>query len=511
MTATTAGRAASPPTLPMTRTQVALSSVGCLVTLLLSLLDTNIVGAVTYPMVRELDPVHGVAHLPWLVIGYTLADCVVLPIYGKLADTYGAKRIYLVALSVFIVGSALCGLSVNLTELIAFRTLQGIGGGGLISTTMVILGLLQRGSDQADGKPGTMRTSMGGVMVGVGMALGPTVGGIVAQHLGWRWAFYLNLPLAGIALVIACTALRLPPVTSVRHRIDLIGATLIAAAATALLLVTEWGGKQYAWQSPVIIGLLVAGLVLLVAFFRRQATAAEPIIPLALFRNTAFRLMSALSVFAGLGLTGSLVYLSLVNQLGRGMTVLQAGLWMLAMAAGFLAAAMVSGAILARWGKYRYLLVLGNATTTVAMALFALTTSSASWPLWLGTSLFLLGFGLGQNIGIGVTYAQNSVDVEYIGSATTALRFLQQLGAAFGAALMGAIMNQLLSVRLTGAAAAANSDGQLDTAIFTRLPAAAQHTIAAVFTTSVGTLFLISAAIMVIPLVLSCFVTEPRR
>lgn len=133
-------------------------------------------GAVTYPMVRDLDPVHGVAHLPWLVIGYTLADCVVLPIYGKLADAYGAKRIYLVALSVFIVGSALCGLSTNLTELIAFRTLQGFGGGGLIATTMVILGLLQRGTDQATGQQGTMRTSMGGVMVGVGMALGPTVG-----------------------------------------------------------------------------------------------------------------------------------------------------------------------------------------------------------------------------------------------------------------------------------------------------------------------------------------------
>jgi MFS family permease len=162
--------------MPMTRTQLALSNVGCLVTLLLSLLDANIVGAVTYPMVHDLDPVHGVAHLPWLVIGYTLADCVVLPIYGKLADAYGAKRIYLVALSVFIVGSALCGLSTNLTELIAFRTLQGFGGGGLIATTMVILGLLQRGTDQATGQQGTMRTSMGGVMVGVGMALGPTVG-----------------------------------------------------------------------------------------------------------------------------------------------------------------------------------------------------------------------------------------------------------------------------------------------------------------------------------------------
>jgi MFS family permease len=358
--------------MPMTRTQLALSNVGCLVTLLLSLLDTNIVGAVTYPMVRDLDPVHGVAHLPWLVIGYTLADCVVLPIYGKLADAYGAKRIYLVALSVFIVGSALCGLSTNLTELIAFRTLQGFGGGGLIATTMVILGLLQRGTDQATGKQGTMRTSMGGVMVGVGMALGPTVGGIVAQHLGWRWAFYLNLPLACVALVIACTALRLPPVTSTRHRLDLIGATLIAAAATALLLVTEWGGKQYSWRSPVIIGLLVVGLVLLAAFLRRQATATEPIIPLA-------------------------------------------------MAAGFLAAAVVSRAILARWGKYRHLLVLGNATTTIAMAVFALTTGSGIWALWLGVSLFLLGFGLGQNIGIGVTYAQNSVDVEHIGSATTAL------------------------------------------------------------------------------------------
>jgi predicted MFS family arabinose efflux permease len=251
--------------------------------------------------------------------------------------------------------------------------------------------------------------------------------------------------------------------------------------------------------------------VLLAAFFRRQATAAEPIIPPALFRSRAFRLMSALSVFAGLGLTGSLVYLGLANQIGRGLSVLQAGLWMLAMAAGFLAAAMVSGAILARWGKYRYLLVLGNATTAVAMALFALTTNSTIWPLWLGSSLFLLGFGLGQNIGIGVTYAQNSVDVRYIGSATTALRFLQQLGAAFGAALMGAIMNQLLSVRLTGAASAANSNGQLNTAIFTQLPPGQQHAVAQVFISSVGTLFAISAALMLIPLVLSCFVTEPTR
>ncbi|HEX4226358.1 MAG TPA: MFS transporter [Pseudonocardiaceae bacterium] len=495
----------------MTKTQVTLSSVGCLVTLLLSLLDANIVGAVTYPMVRDLDPAHGVAHLPWLVIGYTLADCVVLPIYGKLADIHGAKRIYLAALSIFIAGSALCGLSTNLVELIGFRTLQGIGGGGLISTTMVILGLLQRGSDERTGKQGTARNSMGGVMVGLGMALGPTVGGIVAEHLGWRWAFYLNLPLAGLALIIAVTALHLPPVTSIRHRIDFTGAALIAGAASALLLVTEWGGKQYPWGSAIIVGLIVAGVLLLAAFFRRQATAAEPIIPPALFRSPAFRMMTALSVFAGLGLSGSLVYLGLSNQLGRGMSVLQAGLWMLAMAAGFVAAALVSGAVLARWGRYRNLLVLGNGVTALAMGVFAVTTNTAAWPLWLGLSLFLLGFGLGQNIGVGVTYAQNSVGVEYIGSATTALRFLQQLGAAFGAALMGAVLNLLLTARLTGPAAAANSDGQLDVAIFAGLPAAKQHAVATVFTSSVGTLFGISAVVMLIPFVLACFVREPNR
>ncbi|HEX3783070.1 MAG TPA: MFS transporter [Pseudonocardiaceae bacterium] len=496
-------------TIPMTRAQLTLSTVGCLVTLLLSLLDTNIVGAVSYPMVRDLDPVHGVAHLPLLVIGYTLADCVVLPSYGKLADNYGAKRIYLIALSIFIAGSALCGLSTSLVELIGFRTLQGIGGGGLISTTMVILGLIQRGSNERTGRQGTTTNGMGGVLIGVGMALGPTVGGVVAEHLGWRWAFYLNLPLAGAALVLAVTALRLPPVRAFSHRIDFLGAALIAGSASALLLVTEWGGKQYPWNSAPIIGLTAAGVVLLIAFFRRQARADEPIIPLALSGNPAFRTMAALSVFAGIGLTGSLVYLGLYNQLGRGLSVLQSGLWMLVLAAGFVAAPLASGAILARWGRYRNLLVLGNGLTALAMALFAMSTHTQDWQLWLGISLFALGFGLGQNVGIGITYAQKSVDIEHIGSATTALRFLQQLGAAFGAALMGAIMNQLLATRLTGPASAANSAGQLNTAIFGSLPAPQRHAVADAFMSSIGTLFVVSAVIMLIPFALAFFVRQP--
>src|SRR6185437_9681896 len=237
----------------MTERQKKLALLACLLTIVLAILDQNIVSAATVKIVRDLDPVHGLERLPWLVTAYGLAATAALPLYGKLCDVYGAKRVFVAAIAVFLAGSALCGMAQSMAELIAFRAVQGIGGGGLMSVTMVVI------AQMADAKKRAGQSGMAGLVAGLGMVVGPLVGGLLADSASWRWIFYVNLPLGAVALTIAATALHLP-VHGRRHRIDFFGAGLVAAAASVLLLITEWGGRSYPWSSARIVGLIALGL-----------------------------------------------------------------------------------------------------------------------------------------------------------------------------------------------------------------------------------------------------------
>ncbi|MFJ9692581.1 MFS transporter [Kitasatospora sp. NPDC101183] len=490
----------------MSRRHVVIAAVGCFATLLLGLLDQNIVSAVSWTMVKDLDPLHGVDHLPWLLTAYTLADCVVLPLYGKLADVYGAKRVYLLALGVFLTGSVLCGLARNMAELIAFRALQGVGGGGLMSVTMVVLGLLVRpgGTGEQEG-PG--RAGMGGIMVGLGIVLGPAAGGLVADHLSWRWVFYINVPLGVAAFVTSVLLVRLP-VAPVGHRIDFLGAGLVAAAASALLMISQWGGRDYAWTSPTIEGLGIAAAVLLAAFLRRQRTAQEPIFTPALLRNPVFRVMVPLGFFGGVGLAGSVAYMAGYLQEARGMTPAGAGLLFLPMAVGMTVVGALSGRATARAaGRYRYQLLAGHLLVAGAMVVFS--TLGTGTPLWiLALGLFLLGLGLGLCLGIGLMITQRAVDPGHLGVATTSVRFAQQLGASAGLALFGTVLNRELASKLSSAAGAADAGGRLNTAALPTLGPEQRHAALEALVSSTHTVFAIAACVMAVPAALSMLLRE---
>ncbi|MGW7008434.1 MFS transporter [Streptomyces sp. NPDC054933] len=492
----------------MSRRHLLIAITGCFATLLLGLLDQNIVSAVSWTVVKDLDPVHGVAHLPWLLTAYTLADCIVLPLYGKLADVYGAKRVYLWSLGIFLVGSALCGLAQNIAELIAFRALQGVGGGGLMSVTMVVLGLLVRPAE-GDQPEDQGKAGMGGIMVGLGIVLGPGVGGLVATHLNWRWVFYINLPL-GIAAFVTSLMLVKLPVTPIKRRIDFVGAGLIAATASVLLMVSQWGGKEYPWGSPTIEGLGAAGLVLLALFIWRQMTADEPIVTLSLLRNPAIRIMMPLGFFGGIGLAGSVAYMAGYLQEARGMTPTKAGLMLFPMAVGMIIVGLLSGKAMARMaGRQRYQLFAGHVLIALAMLIFSgLGTDTSLWELSAG--LFLLGIGLGLCLGIGLMITQSVVDAHDLGVATTSQRFVQQLGASAGLAMFGTLLNRELAARLNSSAGAADAHGQLNTAAMATLTPEQRHAALEAIVSSTHMVFLVAACVMAVPAVLSLFLKERR-
>lgn len=495
----------------MSKNMVILAALGCFVTLLLAILDINIVSSVAWKMAKDLDPVHGIDLLPWMVTSYALADCVVVPLYGKLADVYGAKRIYVSALVIFLIGSSLCGIAQNMVELIVFRCIQGVGGGGLMSVTMVILGTLFR-DDGEDEKAkegvgdGSMRVAWGGIMVGIGIALGPLLGAVVASNLNWRWVFYLNLPLVLFALVVAIFVIKLPRYSEQR-KVDFLGAALIAGAAAALLLVAEWGGKQYAWGSSTILLLLVGGLVLLGLFVWRVLTAAEPLISLRLLKNPIFRVMMPIGVLAGAGLAGEVLYIGGYLQVGRGLSITQASLLNLPMAAGMMASVLLARSIVAVLGKFKYLLT--SAGVLQAAVLFLFSQMDANTSLFeVGVGMFFLGLGMGQSLGLALQYLQNAVELSDIGVATTTQRFSQQLGNAVGFALFGGIVARYLGEHLTGAAGAAGLDGELNVAVLATLPPAQQLAATTVFIGAVTRVFLIAGCIALGPAILALFIKE---
>ncbi|MFK8908312.1 MFS transporter [Streptomyces sp. YS-3] len=429
------------------RTKIAFAV--CLVTILLAVLDTNIVSAATVPIVRDLDPVHGMDKIPWLISAFALASAAVLPLYGKLCDTIGAKKVFVGAIATFLLGSALCGAAQSMGELIAARAVQGVGGGGLMSVTMVVLAQLQApgnggGAGGGRGKGG----SIGGVVAGAGMALGPWLGGTLADHADWRWIFYVNLPVGIAVLVGAAMVLRLP-VTPVRHRIDFAGAALAAAFSVSLLLVTEWGGKDYAWSSPQILGLAAASAAALALFLRRQTTAAEPILPLSMFKVPAMRLGFAIQGLVGAAMMGTLVYVMIYLQVVRGIEATSAGLYLIPMAIGMTAVGIASERLAARGWSQKTFVLAGSTAATAALVLLATTGVSSS--LWqIRGELLLMGVGFGLLVGQLVLIVQQAAPPRQLGVATTGTRFFQTLGNALGTALFGTLLSRVYEAKGPG-------------------------------------------------------------
>src|SRR5580692_3443986 len=369
--------------------------------ILLAALDQTIVSTALPTIVGDLG---GLSHLSWVVTSYLLATTVSAPLWGKLGDQYGRKQLFQAAIVIFLIGSALCGLSRNMPELIGFRALQGLGGGGLMVLAQAIVGDVVSPRDR-----GRYQGAFGAVF-GVASVAGPLLGGFFVDNLSWRWVFYVNLPIGAVALVVI--AIVLPRTASRRHHtIDYLGAVLLAAFATAVVLATSWGGTTYAWSSPVIIGLFAASVVLLFGWYLSARRAPEAVLPLRLFRNRVFVIAAAIGLAAGFALFGALSYLPLFVQVVHGVSPTISGVYLLPMVLGLLITSIGSGQLIARRGRYKVFPIIGTALMAIALGL--LSTLDQSTPTGLMyLYFFLLGASLGLIIQVLVIAVQNTASYQ---------------------------------------------------------------------------------------------------
>src|SRR5215217_2153595 len=402
---------------------------GLLLVMLLAALDSTIVATALPTIVGELG---GLAHLSWVVTAYLLGQTIVTPIYGKLGDLYGRKRVLQVAIVLFLIGSALCGLSRSMTHLILFRGIQGLGGGGLMVTTQAVVGDIipprERGRYQG----------IFGAAFGVASVAGPLLGGYFTSNLTWRWIFYINLPLGILALVVL--AATLPAQSSYqRHAIDYFGAGLLAASLAAVILVTDLGGVAYPFSSPLMIGLIVVAVVGLIAFIFIERRAQEPVLPLRLFRMREVWVTSAVGLITGFALLGSVTYLPLFLQIVKGMSPTESGLRMIPLMGGTLATSILAGQIASRTGRYKIFPIIGSMMFTLALFLISRMTAETT-NLTIALLMLLLGCGLGFVMQMLIIAVQNAVDYHDLGVATSNAILFRFIGGSLGTALLGAVL-----------------------------------------------------------------------
>ncbi|HET6583837.1 MAG TPA: MDR family MFS transporter [Nannocystaceae bacterium] len=396
--------------------------------MLLASLDQTIVSTALPTIVGELG---GLEHLSWIVTAYMLATTIVTPLYGKLGDLFGRKIVLQGAILLFLVGSALCGLSRSMGALIGFRALQGLGGGGLMVTTMAAIGDIIPARER-----GRYQGVFGGVF-GLSTVLGPLIGGFFVEHLSWRWIFYVNLPLGLAAVAVIAIAFR-SPAERRRPAIDVGGAALMAILLTAIVLFTSLGGHTIPWSSPTILGLVAIAFAALFGFVAVERRAAEPILPLPLFTNRTFLVACAVGFIVGLAMFGSVTYMPIYLQVVKGVSPSVAGLQLTPMMGGVLVTSVVSGQIITRIGRYRLFPIVGTAVMTIGLGLLStLDVASSRWAA--PVDMLVLGLGLGMVMQVLVLAVQNAVDYRNLGVATAGTTLFRSTGGSIGVSLFGAI------------------------------------------------------------------------
>ncbi|WP_296659290.1 MDR family MFS transporter [Paraburkholderia sp.] len=408
-----------------------------LLVMLLAALDQTIVSTALPTIVGELG---GLDRLSWVVTAYLLTSTIVVPLYGKFGDLFGRRVVLQAAIVIFMIGSALCGIAQNMMQLIVLRALQGIGGGGLMVVTMAAIGDVippaQRGKYQG----------MFGGVFGLATVVGPLLGGFLVENLSWRWIFYINLPLGAVALAVIGAVFR-PRTAHVKHVIDYMGAAWLASALTCLILFTSQGGTILPWTSPQLWLTLVLGVVSVAGFIHEEKHAAEPIMPLELFRHRTFLLASLIGFIVGVSLFGSVTFLPLYLQVVKSSTPSQAGMQMLPMMGGVLTMSVITGRIISRIGKYRIFPITGTALVGVAMTLLA--RLSIDTPLhWMYLYMALLGCGLGMVMQVLILAVQNAVEFRHMGVATSGATLFRSIGGSVGVAAFGAVFSHGLNTRL---------------------------------------------------------------
>ncbi|BAL86977.1 putative MFS transporter [Actinoplanes missouriensis 431] len=426
----------------LSRRQINVVFVAILLGMLLAALDQTIVSTALPTIVADLG---GAGHMSWVVTAYLLAETIATVLAGKFGDLFGRKVIFQISAVVFVGGSAFCGVAQDMLMLVAARVVQGIGAGGLMVTAMALIAdvipLRERGKYQ-----GAL-----GAVFGVTTVVGPTLGGLFTDHLSWRWAFYVNVPIA--IIVIAMAAKTIPSVRSEgRPVIDYAGIGLIAAAATTMILALEWGGSEYAWSSPTIIGMFAGSIALFVAFVVVESRATEPMLPMGLFRNSVFTVCSTLSFIVGFAMLGAMTFLPTYLQYVDGVSATASGVRTLPMVAGLFLMSMLSGNMVSRTGRYKMFPIAGGAVMSVG--LYLMSTMGASTSTWLESLyMFILGCGIGLSMQVLTIAVQNTVPYADLGTATSGVTFFRTLGSSFGTAIFGTLYSGRLEDRLAEALA----------------------------------------------------------
>ena len=466
--------------------------------MLLAALDQTIVATALPTIAGDL---HGLSHISWVVTAYLLASTVSTPLWGKLGDLYGRKTFFEASIVIFLIGSALAGLSHSMFELIAFRAVQGIGGGGLLTGAQTIV------ADVVPARERGRYQGLFGSVFGVTSVLGPLIGGFFVDNLSWRWVFYVNIPIGAVALAVVAAVLP-GHLRRAQHKIDYLGTVLLAGSATSLVLLTSLGGTTYRWGSAPIFIMGAAAVILGAGFVWAESRAAEPVIPLHLFRNRVFSASSGVGFVVGFAMFGSIAYLPQYMQIVKGDSPTVSGLRLLPLMVGLLTTSIISGRLVTRWGRYRVFPIVGTAVMTVG--LYLLSHLGVTTNYWLiSLYMLVLGAGIGLSLQVLVVAVQNAVSYTDLGAATGGVTFFRSIGGSFGTAIFGAVFANVLAGNLVTALHGLHlphgltASSGASPAVLDRLPAAIHLGYITGYATSLQTVFLVGVPFAALAFALS--------